>query len=123
MIPVFKKKGRNNVENYRPVSILPNFSKIYERCLYDQMHKYFDHILSKWQYGFRKGFSTQHYLLAMTKKWRRYLGKGGISGAILTNLSKAFDCILNDLLISKLAAYGFDYQSLRIMENFPSNRQ
>ena len=38
VIPVFKKKERNNVENYRPVSILANFSKIYERCLYDQMY-------------------------------------------------------------------------------------
>ena len=66
--PIFKKKDRNNVENYRPVSILPNFSKIYERCLYDQMYKYFNHILSKWQCGFRKGFSTQHYLLVMTGK-------------------------------------------------------
>ena len=119
--PIFKKKDRNNVENYRPVSILPNFSKIYERCLYDQMYKYFNHILSKWQCGFRKGFSTQHYLLVMTEKWRKCLDKGDISGAILTDLSKAFDCILHDLLIAKLAAYGFDYQSLRIMESVINN--
>ena len=87
------------------------------------MYKYFNHILSKWQCGFRKGFSTQHCLLVMTEKWRKCLDKGGISGAILTDLSKAFDCILHDLLIAKLAAYGFDYQSLRIMESFLSNRQ
>ena len=123
VIPVFKKKNRNNVENYRPVSILPNLWKIYERCLYDQMYKYFNHILSKWQCGFRKGFSTQHCLLVMTEKWRKCLDKGGISGAILTDLSKAFDCILHDLLIAKLAAYCFDYQSLRIMESSLSNRQ
>ena len=49
--------------------------------------------------------------------------KEGISGAILTDLSKALDCILHDPLIAKLAAYGFDYQSLRIMEIFLSNRQ
>ena len=108
VIPVFKKEDRNYVENYRPVSILPNLSKIYERCLYDQMYKYFNHILSKWQCGFRKGFSTQHCLLVMTEKWRKCLDKGGISGAILTDLSKAFDCILHDLLVAKLAAYGFD---------------
>ena len=59
----------------------------------------------------------------MTKTWRKCLEKGGISGAILTDLSKAFDCTLHDLLIAKLAAYGFDYQSLRIMESFLSNRQ
>ena len=87
------------------------------------MYKYFNHILSKWQCGFRKGFSTQHCLLVMTEKWRKCLDKGGISGAILTDLSKAFDCILHELSVAKLAAYSFDYQSLRIMENFLSNRQ
>ena len=46
VIPVFKKEDRNNVENDRPVSIIPSLSKIYERCLYDQMYKYFNHILS-----------------------------------------------------------------------------
>ena len=123
MIPVFKKKDRNNVENYRPVSILPNLSKIYERCLYDQMYKYFNHILSKWQCGFRKSFSTQHCLLVMTEKWWKCLDKGGVNGAILTDLSKAFDCISQDLLIAKLAAYGLDYQSLRIIESFLFNRK
>ena len=49
VIPVFKKKDQNNVENYHPVSTLPNFLKIYERCLYNQMYKYFKHILLKWQ--------------------------------------------------------------------------
>ena len=87
------------------------------------MYKYFNHILSEWQCGFRKGFSTKHCHLVMTKKWRKCLDKVGISGAILTHLSKAFDLILHDLLIAKLAAYGFDHQSLRIMESFLSNRQ
>ena len=58
----------------------------------------------------------------MTEKWRNCLEKGGISGAILRYLSKAFDFILHDLLAAKLAAYGFDYQSLRIMESFLSNK-
>ena len=120
VIPVFKKKDQNNVENYRPASILPNLWKIYERCLYDQMYKYFNHIHSKWQCGFLKGFSIQNFLLVMTEK---SLDKEGIGGVILTDLSKAFDCMLHDLLIVKLAAYGFYYQSLRIMERFLSNRQ
>ena len=123
VIPVFKKKDRNNVENHRPVSILSNLSKRYERCLYDQMCKYFNHILSKWQGGFRTGFSTQLSFLVMTEKWQKCLDEGGISGALLTDLSKAFDCILHDLLIAKLAAYGFYYQYLRIMECFLSNIQ
>ena len=54
----------------------------------------------------------------MTEKWRKCLDKGDISGAILADLSKVFDCIKQDLFIAKPAAYGFDYQSLRIMENW-----
>ena len=78
------------------------------------------HILSKLQCGFRKRFSTQHRLFVMTEKWQKCLSK---NGAILTDLLKVFDCISKDLLIAKLAAYGFDHQSLRIMESFLSNRQ
>ena len=66
VILVFEKKDRNNVENYRPIYILPNLSRIYGRCLYDQLSKYLNHILSKWQCGFRKCFSTQHCHLVMT---------------------------------------------------------
>ena len=57
--PVYKKDSRNEKENYRPVSILPNLSKIYERCMYKQMNKYCDPILSKYQFGFRKEYSAQ----------------------------------------------------------------
>ena len=62
MTVFLKEKDQNSVENYCPVSILPNLLMIYERYLYHQMYKYFSHILSKWQYGFCKGFSMQHCL-------------------------------------------------------------
>ena len=52
----------------------------------------------------------------MTEKWRKYLDKDGVSGALLTDLSKAFDCPLHDLLIAKFAAYGFDYESLTLIK-------
>ena len=77
VISIFKKKDRNNVEQYRPVIILPNLQKIYERCLYAQMYKYFNHILSKWQCRFRKDFSTQHCLLVMTEMWWKCLDERG----------------------------------------------
>ena len=63
--PAFKKKSKTSKDNYRPISILPNISKIYERCLYNQMQTYFDNLLSKYQCGFRKGFNTQHCLINM----------------------------------------------------------
>ena len=49
ILPTHKKKDKSHIENYRPISILPTLSKIYERCMYDQMYKYFDQILSKYQ--------------------------------------------------------------------------
>ena len=87
------------------------------------MYKYLNKILSKWQCGFREGHNAQHCLLVMIEKWRQCLDKGGISGALLTDLSKAFGCILHDLLIAKLAAYGFDYNSLQLIQSYLSNRQ
>ena len=72
---------------------------------------------------FRQGYSTQHYLLILTEKWRQCLDKGGISGALLTDLSKAFDCLLLDHLIAKLATCGFDYASLVFIQSKLSERQ
>ena len=120
--PIFKKKDRDNVENYRPVSILPNLLKIYERCMYIQIYEYLNKILSKWQYGFRQGYSAQHCLLVTVEKWRKWLDNGGVSRALLTDLSKAFNCVLHDLLIAKLAGYSFDCNSLQMLQSYLSNR-
>ena len=121
--PVYKKKDKSDKENYRPVSILPTLSKVYERCIYDQMYSYFDQILSKYQCGFRKGYNAQHCLLVMIEKWKNALDNGGISGALLTDLTKAFDCLKHDLLIAKLAAYGLDNKSLRFIYSYLSGRK
>ena len=63
--PIYKKESRNKKENYRPVSILPNSSKIFEHCMYDQLKDHFDKLPAKYQCAYRKRFSTQHYLLAI----------------------------------------------------------
>ena len=83
--PVYKKDSRNEKENYIPVSILPNLSKIYERCMYKQMNKYFDSILSKYRFGFRKGYSAQQCLLMMTEKWRASSDQNGTCAALRTD--------------------------------------
>ena len=121
--PIHKKDSRETVSNYRPVSILPNLSKIYEKCMYKQISKFFENILSKYQCGFRKGFSSQQCLLVMLEKWRKSLDKGGNFGALLTDLSKAFDCLPHDLLIAKLHAYGFDIKSLNMMNSYLRGRK
>ena len=98
-------------------------SKAFENCLYDQIYAYTDSILSKTQCGFRKGYSTQYSIVAMTGKWRRNLDQGGICGVLFTNLSKVFDCLVHDFLIAKLEAYGFTYESLKIFNSYLTDRK
>ena len=64
-------------------------------------------LLSKYQWGFRRGFSAQNCLLAMLEKWKSSVDKGEAFEVLLTDLSKAFDCLSHELTIAKLNAYGF----------------
>ena len=73
VIPVFKKKDPLDKANYRPVSILPALSKIFERILADQMTEFFDNIFSPSLSAFRKGISCQSILLKMMEDWRKAL--------------------------------------------------
>ena len=66
--PIYKKKSKASKDNYRPVSILSNISKVYERCIYDQIQTYFDKIISKYQCGFCKGCNSQHCLITLIEK-------------------------------------------------------
>ena len=114
--PIFKKNSYTDKENCRSVSTLPNISKIYER-LYKQLYDYFDVIFSRNQCGFRKGFSVVNCLLPMIEKWRESLDQGGAYGALLTNISKTFDCLPHELIIAKLYAYGVDMSSLKLINS------
>ena len=121
--PVYKKKLKNSKDNYRPESILSNISKIYERCIYDQIQLFFNSILSKYQCGFRRGYNTQHCLVSLIEKRKKSVDNGGAFGALLTDLPKAFDCLPRELLIAKLDAYGFDESSLKLIHSYLLNRK
>ena len=121
--PVFKKGNHNDKTNYRPVSILPSLSKIYERLIYNQINHMTENALSIFQCGFRKKYSTQHALIAMIEKARKILDKGGTFGALLTDLSKAFDCMTHDLLIAKLHALNFDMNALNLIFDYLTRRK
>ena len=120
--PTHKKDDTTNKENYRPASILPSVSKIFERNMLEQISIYIDKYLSPYLCGFRKGYSTQHSLIVMLEKWRKALDNGKLAGALLTDLSKAFDCINHDLLIAKLHVYGFDHGSLTYIYSYLTGR-
>ena len=120
--PLYKSK-KDIKGNYRPVSILPNLSKIFEKCMFEQMSQFFENIFSKYQCGFWKGFSTQQCLLAMLEKWKICVDNSKMFGALLTDLSKAFDCLDHELLMAKLNAYGFSLTALKLLHNYLSNRK
>ena len=120
--PVFKKDDATNVKNYRPISVLPSSSKIFERIMHTQISSFMHDHLSPILCGYRKGFSTQHALISLLEKWRAILDKRGFAGAILMDLSKAFDCLNHDLLIAKLYAYGFSKDSLALIRSYLKNR-
>ena len=84
---------------------------------------FFEDVFSKYQCGFRKDYSAQHCLLIMIEKWKKIVDCGGVFGALLTELSKAFDCIPQDLIIAKLEAYGFQTDALNLVYDYLSNRK
>ena len=121
-ISIHKKKSKFDIKIYRPVSIVSVITKIYERCIFDQRYSYFNQILFKHHCRFGQRHSTQHSLLTMVEKLKKSLDNSGVGGMLLTDLSKAFDCLRRDLLIAKLAAYGFDQPSLCFIFSYLSGR-
>ena len=91
--------------------------------MFIQIYEYLNKIFSKWQCGFCEGYSAQHCLFVMIDKLRQCLDNGGMSEALLRDLSKAYAGILLDLLIAKLAACGFNNNSLQMLQSYISNRK
>ena len=121
--PVFKKLDPSDKANYRPVSILPLVSKVFEKIMYDQLYEYREHFLNQLVCGFHKAHSKQHALFRLLQKWQKELDSGGFIGTILMDLSKSYDCLSHDLLTAKLEAYGLDNDSLNLLLDYLSFRK
>ena len=119
--PVHKKDDKSLKSNYRPISILPSVSKIFERIIHDQILIFVEQYLSH-LCGFRKGYSTQYCLIIMLERWKKALVNRKIAGALLTDLSKAFDCLNHELLIAKLEVYGFHHSALTYIFSYLSDQ-
>lgn len=98
-------------------------SKVFERVLHTQLSNFFTQIFDEQQSGFRKGFSTQTSLLLLQELWKRANDSKSVFGALLIDLSKAFDCMSHELLIAKLYAYGLDLSAVKIIANYLMNRK
>ena len=119
--PLDKGEPIRTVEkNFRPVSILNAFSKIYEKIVKEQISPFLEKTLSVFIAAYRKAYGTQHVLIRMLEDWKIKLDN---VGAILMDLSKAFDCIPHDLLIAKLHAYGFNENSLVFIYSYLKRRR
>ena len=122
--PLDKGEPNRTVErNFRPVSVLNTFSKIYEKVLKQQLIKHLDNTLSVFIAAYRRAYGTQHVLIRLVEDWRSKLDNDYLVGAILMDLSKAFDCIPHDLLIAKLYAHGLDEDALVLIYSYLKRRK
>ena len=127
VIPIHKDKNldTNILNNYRPISILPSFSKIFERVIYNQLYKYFtnNNFLYASQYGFRNNHSTEFAALELSNRIHEYLDNNLTPIAVFIDLSKAFDTINHEILIKKLQKYGITNIELKLFESYLKNRK
>jgi len=121
--PLFKKNDPLEKSNYRPVSVLPLLSKVYERLLYNQLSDHADTFLNNVLCGSRKAHSSQHALFKLLTSWQSVLDNGGFVGTVLMDLSKAYDCISHELLIAKLECYGLSRNSLKLLLDYLTDRK
>ena len=120
--PLHKKDDITNKANFRPISLLPAVSKVFERVMEKQVTAFIDTKLFPFMCGYRKGYSTQYALMALVEKLKKSLDERSYSGAVLMDLSKAFDTINYELMIAKLNAYGFEKTSLKLIHSYLTQR-
>ena len=123
VIPVYKKKDPLDKQNYRPISILPFISKLFENTINSQLSTHFENLFNPFLGAFRPGMGCQSTLLRLVEDWRKAVNNHKYVTAILMDLTKAFDCLPHSLLLGKLSAYGLSDKSCSLVSNYLSNRK
>ena len=121
--PKYKKDDRGKIKNYRPVSLLKGFSKIYERFLHDSLSNFREKVLSKFVSADKKSYSSNDFLLKLIEEWKKSLDDKNIIGAVLMDLSKAFDCIPHNPLVAKLHTYCFSMDAITFIYSYMKRRK
>ena len=124
VIPIFKEGSKADVSNYRPISLLNTFSKIYEKLMYTRIMLFLEsnNSLYEGQYGFRSGRSCEHAILNAQNLLLESLSKQQVSLLLLIDFSKAFDMVEHSILIEKLEHYGIRGPVLKWLKSYLSNR-
>ena len=125
VVPIYKKDDKMAFSNYRPVSVLPVFSKIIERLMYNRLFDYINEnrLLYKYQFGFQKGKSTNMALILLVDKITEALEKGEVVIGVFLDFSKAFDTVDHHILLEKLKLYGIMGKENDWFRNYLCNRQ
>ena len=123
--PIFKSGDKDNVSNYRPIFILPVFSKVLEKIMYNRVNNHLDSkgLLYEKQFGFQRNNSTEHAILQLTQDIRDSFEKGEYTLGVFIDLSKAFDTVDHQILIKTLQYYGIDGTALEWFKSYLSNRK
>ena len=125
VVPIHKKECKNVFNNYRPISVLPGFSKILERLVFNRCISFLDKhkILHNDQFGFRPKHSTNMAIIKLVDKIVQATNNDEITAGLFLDLSKAFDTIKHDILLDKMAHYGIRGLVLEWFKNYLSNRK
>ena len=125
IVPVHKKNDKQRLNNYRPISLLPICSKIFERLIFNEMFGFFieNDLMSQHQSGFKPGDSCINQLLPITHEIYQSFDEGFDVCSVFLDISKAFDKVWRDGLIFKLKQNGISGNLLNLLSNFLRNRK
>ena len=122
--PIFKSGEKEDLNNYRPISVLPTIARVFEKLLYNQLYKFFteNQLLGDQQYGFRSLHSTALALGKCSNQWLMNIDNGKINSVIFLDIRKAFDTVNHEILLQKLSSYEIKGDTHKFFECYLKDR-